>query len=51
MWFFSFSYCIGVAHLVYEFLSEEIVSHVTVDLTWKEVNSGVSYAAIVKINK
>ena len=28
----SFSYCIGVAHLVYEFLSEKIVLHVTVDL-------------------
>ena len=42
MWvFFSFAQCVGVAHLVFGFLSEETVLYLATDLVclWEEVQN------------
>ena len=47
--FFSFTQCVGVAQLVLEVFSEEIVPYVAVGLLHplEEVNSGSSYISIL----
>ena len=53
MWFFSsFLQCVGVAYLVFRFLSEESFSYVPIDLLclWENVSSGSSHVAILNWN-